>query len=249
MFALHPGTAGAALSALPARFPKPQAIIVVSPHWETDIPAVGCTDALETMYDFGNFDPRLFEIVYPAHGSSVLANRVANALKNAGLPVSTDSQRGLDHGAWVPLRYLYPAADVPVIPLSLQHAGGPQDAYRVGQALSPLRQEGFLIVGSGNITHNLREWQMLIRTGAQTPPHVSGFSDWVFEQLTAGQTDTLLNYRSVNEDAIKVHPRDEHFLPLFTALGAAGSHASVEAFHRGISDIVLAMDGYLFSDA
>lgn len=249
MFALEPGEAGAALQALPAHLPTPRAIIIVSPHWETGVATVGTSGSPETMHDFGNFDPRLFDMKYPAPGHPGLAREVVNALERAGIPAQEDPNRGLDHGAWVPLRYLYPAADVPVIPLSIQHAGGPQHAFRVGQALATLREQGFLIIGSGNITHNLRDWQRCLMLGLDTPAYVREFADWVNEQLTQRNTDALLNYRKLHPAALQVHPRDEHFLPLFTALGAASAHgtACASGIHRGIRDTVLAMDAYAFS--
>ena len=132
MFALEPGAAGAALAALPALWTRPRAIVVVSPHWETAVPTVGTATRLETMHDFGGFDPRLFDIRYPAIGCPEAAQQVVAALQSAGLPVETDARRGLDHGAWVPLRHMFPDAEVPVVPLSIQHHGGPRHAWQVG---------------------------------------------------------------------------------------------------------------------
>ncbi len=247
MFALQPGPAGAAMSDLVARMPTPRAIVVISPHWETAMPTVGTATRLETLHDFGGFDPRLFEIEYPATGSPEVAQQVVAALQAAGLPVATDATRGLDHGAWVPLRQMFPDADVPVVPLSVQHHGGPQHAWRVGQALAPLAQQGILIIASGNVTHNLRDWQIVSMTGQPTPDYVQQFADWVHAQLVAGHTDALLDYRQTQTAGVRAHPRDEHLLPLFTALGAAGTDAQAEAYYRGIYDHVIAMDGYAFT--
>ncbi len=246
MFALQPGPAGAAMSNVVARLRTPRAIVVLSPHWETAVPTVGTATRLETLHDFGGFDPRLFEIDYPATGSPEAAQQVVAALQAAGLPVATDATRGLDHGAWVPLRQMFPDADVPVVPLSVQHHGGPQHAWRVGQALAPLAQQGLLIVASGNVTHNLRDWQIVSMTGQPTPDYVQQFADWVYAQMVGGHTDALLNYRKTQPAGVRAHPRDEHLLPLFTALGAAGEDALPEAFYRGIYDHVIAMDGYAF---
>ena len=246
MFALHPGAAGAAMTRMAARLGTPRAIVVVSPHWETRIPTVGIASRLETIHDFGGFDPRLFEIHYPATGCPEAAQTLVAALQSAGIPVATDAERGLDHGAWVPLRQMYPDADVPVIPLSVQHHGGPQHAYQVGRALAPLASQGFLIVASGNITHNLRDWQLSSLQGQATPVYVQQFADWIHEQLSGRHVDALLNYRHTQASGTLAHPRDEHLLPLFTALGAAGPDAQPEAFFRGISDHVIAMDGYAF---
>ena len=246
MFALQPGPAGAAMSDVVARLCTPRAIVVISPHWETALPTVGTATRLETLHDFGGFDPRLFEIEYPATGSPEAAQQVVAALQAAGLPVATDATRGLDHGAWVPLRQMFPDAHVPVVPLSVQHHGGPQHAWRVGQALAPLAQQGFLIVASGNVTHNLRDWQIVSMTGQPTPDYVPQFADWVHAQMVGGHTEALLNYRQTQPAGVRAHPRDEHLLPLFTALGAAGEGALPEAFYRGIYDHVIAMDGYAF---
>ena len=246
MFALQPGAAGTAMSDVATHLTVPRAIVVVSPHWETSVPTVGTATRLATIHDFGGFDPRLFQIQYPATGCPEAAQQVVEALQAAGLPVQTDAQRGLDHGAWVPLRQMFPDADVPVVPLSVQHHGGPQHAYRVGQALAPLAKQGFLIVASGNITHNLRDWQIISMTGQPTPDYVQQFADWVHTQLIGHHTDSLLNYRQTQPAGTRAHPRDEHLLPLFTALGAAGTDATPQAFYRGIYDHVIAMDGYTF---
>ena len=229
-----------------ARLTAPRAIVVVSPHWETAVPTVGTATRLETIHDFGGFDARLFQIQYPATGCPEAAQQVVQALQAAGLPVQTDASRGLDHGAWVPLRQMFPDADVPVVPLSVQHHGGPQHAYRVGQALAPLAEQGFLIVASGNVTHNLRDWQIISMTGQPTPDYVQQFADWIHAQMIGGQADALLNYRQTQTAGSRAHPRDEHLLPLFTALGAAGPGAQPQAFYRGIYDHVIAMDGYTF---
>ncbi len=246
MFALQPGAAGAALAELATTLQRPQAVLVISPHWETELATVGTATQLDTIHDFGGFDPALYDIHYPASGSPQGAQQVVVALQSAGLPVNTDPERGLDHGAWVPLRYLFPAADVPVVPLSIQHHGGPEHAFRVGQALAPLTEQGWLIVASGNITHNLRDWQQASRGGAVDTSYAQRFSDWVDVQLSSGQVKALLHYRERQPDAERAHPRDEHLLPLFTALGAAGEGARARAIHRGISYHVIAMDSYVF---
>lgn len=245
-FALEPGAAGAALSAQASVLSRPRAVLVVSPHWETEDPTIGTAVELDTIHDFAGFDPQLYAIQYPASGSPLAAQRVVEALGAAGFAVSTDAQRGLDHGAWVPLRYLFPAADVPVVPLSIQPHGGPHHAYRVGKALAPLSQQGWLIVASGNITHNLGDWQRARQGATRDLSYAQRFSDWVHACINAGDVDALLAYRDSHRDAVQAHPRDEHLLPLFTALGAAGPNAMAQPIHRGISDHVIAMDSYVF---
>lgn len=246
MFALRPGAAGAALSALAKELARCRAVLVISPHWETDVATVGTASRLETIHDFAGFDPALYAIQYPAQSSPQGAQEVVAALEAAGLPVRTDPQRGLDHGAWVPLRYLFPQANVPIVPLSIQHHGGPQHAYRIGEALAPLAGQGWLIVTTGNITHNLRDWQQAGMGAAIDSGYAQRFSDWIHEQVISGDTEVLLEYRQRHPDAWRAQPRDEHLLPLFTALGAAGAGAQPRAIHRGITDHVIAMDGYAF---
>jgi 4,5-DOPA dioxygenase extradiol len=160
--------------------------------------------------------------------------------------VRHDAQRGLDHGAWMPLRQMFPQADVPVIPLSLQTHLGPAHAYRVGQALAALAQQGLVVIGSGNVTHNLRDYQMARTAGGQTPDYVQGFADWVEQHMLDNDVAALLNYRQASPGGARAHPSEDHLLPLFTALGAAGADAQAQAFFRGVSDYVIAMDGYSF---
>ena len=246
MFALEPGIAGKQLALAAQELPTPRAIVIFSPHWETSVPVVGAATRFETIHDFHGFDPRLYELHYPAAGCPDAAAQVVAALKQAGFDVQVDTERGLDHGAWVPLMHLFPDADVPVIPVSIQHHGGPAHAYRVGQVLAHLRHKGLLVIGSGNLTHNLGDWHRAISTSGSTPAYVQEFSDWVASRLSAGDIQALLNYRQTEKNGVQAHPRDEHFLPFFTALGAAGETPQAEAIYRGISDIVLAMDGYRF---
>ena len=159
-FALHPGRAGAQLAELGRLLPRPRAVVLVSPHWMTR--GVKVTGALrpETLYDFGGFDPRLRDLVYPAPGDPALAQRIATLLTEAGWTASVDPVRGLDHGAWVPLMHLYPKAEVPVLQVSMPHDLDAQSAHALGQALAPLGAEGVLVLGSGSLTHNLYEFRM-----------------------------------------------------------------------------------------
>jgi 4,5-DOPA dioxygenase extradiol len=245
MFALHPGAAGAAMSQIAATLVTPRAIVVLSPHWDTALPTVGTATQLKTIHDFGGFDPRLYEMQYPATGYPEVAAQVMSALQAAGLPVAQDAQRGLDHGAWIPLRQMFPDADIPVVPLSMQSHQGPEHAYRVGQALASLATQNILILASGNVTHNLRDFMAVSMQGGTTPPYVQVFADWIHTHMVQRDVAGLLAYRQQIAGQ-RAHPTDEHLLPLFTALGAAGADAQPEAFFRGISDHVIAMDGYTF---
>lgn len=246
-FALRPGAAGAALSARARQLPTPRAILVVSPHWDTAIPTVGYAERPETIHDFWGFPEALYALRYPATGCPEAARLVSTALQAAGLPVGADATRGLDHGAWVPLRMMFPEADIPVIPLSIQSSGDAAYHYQLGRALSGLPAQGILIVATGSITHNLRDYQKASMTGGQTPAYVHEFAGWIAAQLAAGDTDALLDYRQRAPDARRAHPSDEHLLPLYVALGAGGINATAERFHAGIDDYVIAMDAYAFT--
>lgn len=247
LLAVEPGEAGAALRALGATLQPSRAVLVVSPHWESELPTVSTAERLETIHDFGGFPQELYAIQYPAKGSPEVAREVVAALGDGGFAVATDPARGLDHGAWVPLRYLLPGAEVPIVPLSIQHRQGPGHAYRIGQALAPLKERGWLILATGNITHNLGDWQQANRGSAVDTAYAQRFADWIHTQITAQQVEPLLHYRQHHPDGVRAHPRDEHLLPLFTALGAAGPHSQVHAIHRGIRDHVIAMDSYQWS--
>jgi 4,5-DOPA dioxygenase extradiol len=246
IFALNPGAAGAALASEAQRLARPRAILIVSAHWDTAVPTLGTASRLETIHDFWGFPEALYELRYPATGCPEAAEEAAAALTAAGLPVARDPQRGLDHGAWVPLRLMYPDAEVPVIPLSLQALGGATAAFRLGQALAPLAARGFLVMGSGSITHNLRDFVLAGRQGGQTPEYVRQFSDWIAERLADRDLPALLDYRQQAPAAIQAHPSEEHLLPLFVALGAGAPDARADRFHAGVDDYVIAMDAYAF---
>lgn len=245
-FALRPGAAGAALTAIAKSLPLPRAIVIVSAHWDTVVPTVGFAERPETIHDFWGFPDELYDIRYPATGCREASEEVFTALKGAGMPAIQDVSRGLDHGAWVPLRLMFPDADVPVIPLSIQSRGGPEQAYKLGQALAPLAAKGFLVIASGNLTHNLRDYQIAARSGGQTPAYVRQFTDWLAARIAARDIPALLDYRQQAPGGAQAHPTDEHLLPLYVALGASGPNTRANRFHAGIDDYVIAMDAYSF---
>jgi 4,5-DOPA dioxygenase extradiol len=246
-FALRPGAAGAALSRVAATLPRPRAVIVVSAHWDTAEPAVGLADRPETLHDYWGFPRELYAIRYPATGCKEAAAEVLAGLRQAGFAAVGDGGRGLDHGAWIPLRLMFPEADVPVIPLSIQAAQGPAHHLAVGRALAPLVARGFLVVASGNLTHNLRDFQAAsMGGGAALPAYVREFPDWIWQRLEAGDLPALLDYRRLAPAAVRAHPSDEHLLPLYVALGAAGEGARAERLHLGVDDYVIAMDAFAF---
>lgn len=248
-FALRPGAAGAALVDLAQTLGRPKSIVVVSPHWETQEPRVGSATDLKTIYDFGGFPDALYTLKYAAHSDLQLAQRVAQCLQSTGYPAHIDTHRGLDHGAWVPLRMMYPAANIPVIPLSIKPYGGAAYHYALGQALSPLSAEGFLIIGTGSITHNLRDHMVCVHNGLPTPDYVPRFANWIEDQIKMNNINGLIDYRNTSADASQAHPTEDHFMPFFAALGAAGNDAKATRFYAGGDDLVIAMDGYRFDRA
>jgi len=238
------------LAGLGTQLPRPKAILVISAHWETAEPEVNAVAGNETIYDFYGFPRPLYELRYPAPGAPELAQAIAARLAAAGLPTAIDRNRGLDHGAWVPLLLMYPDADIPVLQLSIQTERGPKHHLALGRALAPLREEGVLIIGSGSFTHNLAEFRTRRpELNAPSLPWVDAFADWVHEAAISGRVDDLLDYRSLAPFAHKNHPTDEHFLPLFAALGAAGEGARAERLHNSANYGVLRMDVYAFHAA
>jgi 4,5-DOPA dioxygenase extradiol len=227
---------------------RPKAILVISAHWETAVPAVNAVDSNETIHDFGGFPRALYDMRYPAPGSPTIAARVVERLRAGGFDCKIDRRRGLDHGAWVPLLLMYPQADIPVLQLSVQPHLGPEHHLRVGRALAPLRDEGVLIIGSGSFTHDLSEFRGR-GPNDPAPDWVNSFADLFDAALRKGRTDDLLDYRRQAPFATKNHPTEEHLLPLYAALGAAGENARAERLHASSTYSVLRMDVYAFQAA
>lgn len=246
MLALRDSPARRFLQGLGASLARPEAILVVSAHWETmHAPAVSLAPQPGTMHDFGGFPRALFEIRYPAPGAPAVAERAAALLEGAGVAVGRSAVRGLDHGAWVPLSLMYPDADVPVAQISIVHGASPAEHERMGLALAALRSEGVLVVGSGSLTHNLYEFRGQA-IDAPAPDWVSGFEEWMKARLDAGDRAALLDYRRAAPHAERNHPTEEHLLPLFVAMGAAGAAARASRLHTSFEHGVLAMDAYAF---
>ena len=242
-WAIEPGLIGPRLAAFSSSLPKPRAILVVSPHWMSRELRIMTNPAPKTMHDFGGFPRPLYKIQYSAPGSPEIAQQVIATLESHGYTVQADAEEGFDHGAWVPLLHMYPDADIPVIEISLRIHDGPEECFKIGQSLAALREQGVLIIGSGSLTHNLYEF----RQGEDTPAtYVKAFAFWVREALERGDLDALLDYRSRAPHAERAHPTEDHFLPLFFALGAAGSgRVDVHCIEGGITHGVLAMDAFV----
>lgn len=247
MLALQDSPARRFLQGLGTSLPRPKAIVVLSAHWETNgSPAVSLAAQPPTIHDFGGFPQALFDIQYRAPGTPEVAERAASLFEAAGIPVGRSAQRGLDHGAWVPLSLMYPDADLPVMQISLVRGAGPAAHERLGQALAQLRHEGVLVIGSGSLTHNLYEFRGQA-VDAPAPHWVGEFESWMRERLETSDRAALLDYRNCAPSAEKNHPSEEHLMPLFVAMGAAGAGAKAQLLHSSFEYGVLAMDAYAFN--
>ncbi len=215
MHAILPSRYTEAWQNLARMLPRPRAILVVSAHWFA--PGVAVTAMLQprTIHDFGGFPRALYEVRYPAPGDPQLAQRVADLL--SPVPVRQDLEWGLDHGAWSVLKHLYPDADIPVVQLSLDSSRGSREHYELARRLAPLREEGVLVLGSGNIVHHL---------GALLWEETAAPYDWAvrFDQKTrlaisAGDHETLMALEGLDADGRRAVPTPEHYLPLLYVLG------------------------------
>ena len=195
-------------------FEKPRAVLCISAHWVTEGVRVTANLQPRTIHDFGGFPPDLFAVQYPAPGAPALAVDVAKRL--AVFDAETDENWGLDHGAWSVLVHLYPDADVPIVQLSLDARRTPEQHYAIGQALAPLRDEGVLILGSGNIVHNLRHWR-----DSAAQDWVAGFDGFVVGRIVARDHQSVIDYLS-HPMAKSAAPDWDHFVPLLYVLGAQG---------------------------
>lgn len=249
LHAVHVSRASVGWRALGQRLPKPRALLIASAHWETPTPQISTTARPETLHDFGGFPEALYRLRYEAAGAPDVAQEALALLADAGLAAQGNAQRGLDHGAWVPLLHLYAHADVPVAQISIQSGRDAAHHLRVGRALAPLAREGVLIIGSGHLTHNLHEFFVRMRLGTEQPtePYVTEFSAWVERTLMQHDEEALAQWISTAPHALRAHPTAEHFLPLPLAYGAAGPAPRVERIELGVDAGVLAMDAYLFS--
>jgi 4,5-DOPA dioxygenase extradiol len=228
--------------ALGARLPRPRAVLAVSAHWYVQGSAVTVSAAPRTIHDFGGFPDELYRVQYPAPGDPALARRVRDLL--APVKVTLDDAWGLDHGAWSVLRHLYPEADVPVVQLSIDAAQPPAFHYALGRALAPLRAEGVLIVGSGNLVHNLRryDWSgQKAGQGAQPQDWAARFEQQAKALIVAGDHAPLIDYRGLGADALLAIPTPEHYLPLLYVLGSQGPADAVGFPVEGIEGGTVSM--------
>lgn len=229
------------LSEVGQRLGKPKAVLCATAHWTAPTPMLSSTLKPGTIHDFWGFPDELYAIHYPAPGDADLAGRARELLSLAGIEAGMDPRRGLDHGTWVPLALMYPDADVPVVQLSVQPGTGPAHHLELGRALAPLREEGVLILGSGSLTHNLRD---LRAPGSAPQKYARDFAVWATQLAEAGRDAELAAYLERGPEAARNHPTAEHFLPLLVAMGAGGTGRLV---HDDIMFGVLSMGAFLWS--
>ncbi len=222
--------------------PRPRAILCVSAHWLTREPTVDTSPRPRTIHDFGGFEPECYEMTYDAPGAPDLAIEVADTLAGAGIAVER-VERGLDHGAWVPLRAAWPGADIPVTQLSLQPRRTADHHYRLGLALAQLRRDNVLVIGSGGATHNLGA----LGPGMHLPDWAAAFDTWLDEHVQAGDADALIDWEARAPFAARNHPSNDHYLPVLTALGAAGDGARGTTLHASAAYGSLSLRAFAFA--
>lgn len=228
---------------LGALVPRPRAILAVSAHWYVRGTYVTGNARPETIHDFGGFPEALYRMRYEPPGAPMLATRAGELLAAIGQAPAVDPDRGIDHGGWVPLRWMYPDADIPVTQLSIQSELGARHHLEIGRALAPLRDEGVLVIGSGGIVHNLGEldWE----PGERAPmPWAAAFAEWMADKTAQGADDELADYRKLAPNAERAHPTEDHLVPFFVALGAGGAPA--RRMNLGFDMGSLGMDCYAF---
>ena len=253
MMALEPRQAGAFMQrlglAIDATFGRPRAIVALSAHSLARQPALLAAAHHAAVYDFGGFDPKLYTLRYDAPGAPALALRVQSLLAEAGIAAQSVDQGGLDHGIWTPLRYIYPAADIPVLPLAWVPSQSPAEQFALGQALAPLAREGVLVLGSGSITHNLRRvfaGGLNVKTEQPEIAESAAFRHWMQARSMARDWPALFDYRAQAPHAVDMHPSDEHLLPWYHAAGAGGREHAPLRLHDSITYGALGMDAYAF---
>lgn len=256
MTALQPRAAGAFMQrlgpAIDATFGRPKAVLAVSAHTLARAPVLLAATRHEAVYDFGGFDDRLYTLRYDAPGAPALATQVQALLHAAGFDAPCADHGGLDHGIWTPLRYMWPQADVPVLPLAFVPDWSPRRLFDFGAALAPLAAAGVLIMGTGSITHNLRRFFAEgLRSNVDAPESAesAAFREWMRQRGAARDWEALFDYRRLAPHAVDMHPTDEHLLPWHVAAGAGGREHAALRLHDSLTHGLLAMDAYAFGPA
>jgi 4,5-DOPA dioxygenase extradiol len=248
MIVLDESPARTFLESLGPDLPRPNAILVVTAHFEARDPTLTSVAEPAMIYDFGGFPEALYRMVYPAPGEPDLAAKAAELLRGAGFTPRIDPSRGLDHGTWTPLKLLYPSADIPVVQLSVSPERDARWHFALGKALAPLRDEGVLVIGSGALTHDLSAFFGRRPPGGPSPQaYAAAFAAWMAETIEAGRVDEVLAWNTHAPEALRNHPTPEHILPLFVAMGAGGPMR--RRIHQSMDHGVLSMDAYAFASA
>jgi 4,5-DOPA dioxygenase extradiol len=248
MLAIVDSAARRFLKDLGPQLPPPKAIIVLSAHHDTPTTEVTASAKPETIHDFGGFPDELYRLRYAAPGSRDLAEAVVAQLAAAGLPARLAPTRGFDHGAWIPLSLMFSRADVPVLQVSIDSGRSPEYHFALGRALRPLRETGWLVLGSGGATHNLALYAHARgRTDESAPPEwVEAFNEWTAGAIAARRFDDLFWYAERAPYAAQNHPTPEHYLPLFATLGAAHDDEQGVRIHSSYDRGLLSLDAYAF---
>ncbi|HWP67954.1 MAG TPA: 4,5-DOPA dioxygenase extradiol [Rectinemataceae bacterium] len=231
-----------AITSLVASLPRPRSILVVSAHWISPGLKVTSGIAPAQVYDFFGFPDELYKVNYAAPGSPELAARTAGLLKQAGFPCAEDPVRGIDHAAWAVLLHMYPEADIPVVEMSLDYRMRPNRWFEVGKALAALRDEGVLVLGSGNIVHNLYRFEQ--ETKAPIYKWAAKFNEAVKKAVASKDWETLASYALPTEDSRDAVPTPDHYLPLLAALGTMDAGEGASVFHESFQNASIAMTGF-----
>jgi 4,5-DOPA dioxygenase extradiol len=240
MVALIKDDYSAALKKMGEEFPLPKAIVVISAHWTAEAPVrVTGSEKPETIYDFGGFPDELYKLTYASPGHPALAREIAKTLTDAGMPAVLED-RGLDHGAWVPLRLSYPGAEIPVIEVTLRSDLDPSSFVRIGRLLAPLRERSVLIVGSGGVVHNFQLMRRLPK-GEKPDGWAVEFDTWVRERVEKFDLESLVNYQTAHPAGVNAAPTTEHFDPIFVVMGAAKPGERVVDVYEGFRGANLSM--------
>ena len=243
--ALDPGIVGSTWAEQANSWPKPELIVVISAHWQSARLAITAASVPKQIYDFYGFPSELSAVSYRPSGSLEKAQWLANLLGRQGWPCELNSEQGLDHGVWIPLMYMYPNADIPVLALTLPRSSDPGLHYQLGTALRSLGQHHVLCIGSGGLTHNLSYFGRVAQHGPALPV-VADFRHWMLDHIERHDVATLLRYQQEAPGAALNHPTVEHLMPLFVCLGAAGESTKTQIMDLGIDYGMLAMDGVVW---
>lgn len=246
MVAIEDSPYGQFLDELGPRMERPDAIVIFSAHWVSQTQQISRVDRYDTIYDFGGFPDALYQIKYPAKGHAELADTVASLLGSGGIDSEMDTKRGLDHGAWTLLHRLFPGADVPVVAMSVNPELTPAEQYRIGACLEPIRDQNILVIGSGVTVHNFG--LLRYRGNAEVETMVNQFEDWLEANLAEWNLEALFQYESLAPNARLAVPEggEEHFVPIFYAMGAADDVRKTTLLHRTLMWGVMTNTVYQF---